>query len=141
MAYERLAERCRPLLDASRARLTRLGLVHDRERLANFYALCDVFALPSRSECFGTTQVEAMLAGTPVVATDIPGGRAAVQATGMGLLVEPESPRALAAGLRDVLADPARYRRTEEARAVFDEARSINEYESLLERLARPRAE
>ena len=53
-----------------------------------------------------------------------------------GLLVEPESARALAAGLGEVLADPARYQRTEKARAVFDEGRSLDEYESLLERLA-----
>ena len=140
MAYERFAERCRPLLDAARTRLSRVGLLRDRQRLANFYALCDVFALPSRSECFGVTQVEAMLAGTPVVATDIPGGRTAVRMTGMGLLVEPESPRALAAGLGEVLSEPARYRRMEQVRAVFDESRSLDHYESLLERLAGRRA-
>jgi glycosyltransferase involved in cell wall biosynthesis len=140
MVYERFAERCRPLLRASRARLTTLGLIRDRQRLANFYALCDAFALPSRSECFGTTQVEAMLAGTPVVATDIPGGRDAVRTTGMGLLVEPESPRALAAALAEVLADPARHRRPEAVGATFDESRSLDEYESLLAWLAGRRA-
>ena len=117
-----------------------MGLLRDRQRLANFYALCDVFALPSRSECFGVTQVEAMLAGTPVVATDIPGGRTAVRMTRMGLLVEPESPMALAAGLGEVLSEPARYRRTEQVRAVFDQSRSLDQYESLLERLAGRRA-
>ena len=57
-----------------------------------------------------------------------------------GDVVEPESPGALAAGLGEVLSEPARYRRTEQVRAVFDQSRSLDQYESLLERLAGRRA-
>lgn len=55
-------------------------------------------------------QVEAMLAGTPVVASDIPGARVVGRETGFGLLCPPESPEALAAALEGAL------RRREEPR-------------------------
>ena len=99
IVYEDFYGRCRPLVEAHRDRLTFVGLVRDRQRLADFYALCDVFALPSRTDSFAAVQVEAMLCGTPVVASDIPGAREPVRLTGMGRLVEPLDPEALAAGL------------------------------------------
>jgi len=137
MVYEDFYERCRPLVDAHRDRVTFVGLIRDRRRLADFFGLCDVFALPSRTDAFGAVQVEAMLCGTPVVATDIPGAREPVRLTGMGRLVAPQEPEALAAGLLEVLRDPAAYTRSrEEIRAVFDPERSIDRYEALLASLA-----
>jgi len=47
---------------------------------------------PSRIDCFPSAQVEAMLLGTPVVCTNIPGARCVVRATKMGKLVEPRNP-------------------------------------------------
>ena len=137
MVYEDFYERCRPLVDAHRDRVTFVGLIRDRRRLADFFGLCDVFALPSRTDAFGAVQVEAMLCGTPVVATDLPGAREPVRLTGMGRLVAPQEPEALAAGLLEVLRDPAAYTRSrEEIRAVFDPERSIDRYEALLASLA-----
>ncbi|TEU08071.1 MAG: glycosyltransferase [Anaerolineales bacterium] len=46
--------------------------------------MCDVFALPSRTDCFPSVQIEAMMCGTPVVATNILGAREVVRVTGMG---------------------------------------------------------
>lgn len=138
MAYENFHRRCKPLLDAYGDHVTFLGLLRDREQLASFYAMCDVFALPSRTDSFAAVQVEAMLCGTPVVATDIPGGRVAVRATGMGRLVAPRDPQALAEGLAEVLVDPARYTRPrEEIAAIFDPVASIDRYEELIVELAR----
>ncbi len=56
--------------------------------MAEFYASLDVFTLPSINslESFGMVQVEAMLCGTPVIASDLPGVRTIVQRTGMGLI-------------------------------------------------------
>lgn len=80
--------------------------------LPAFYSSLDVFALPSvdRLEAWGMVQAEAMLCGTPVVASDLPGVRDVVAATRMGLTVPPGDVAALATALELVVSDPARYR-------------------------------
>ena len=139
VVYEKFYERCRPLVEQNERHLLFMGLLTDRKKLASFYRMCDVFALPSRTDCFAMVQVEAMLCGTPVVATDIPGARVAVRETGMGLLVRPQDPDALAEGLLAVLKAPERYRRSpEEIRRVFSLERTISQYEELLQRLSVP---
>lgn len=141
VVYERFFERCKPLIDQNREHLVFLGLVTDRQRLANFYSMCDVFALPSRTDCLAIVQVEAMLCGTPAVVSDIPGARVAVQATGMGKLVPACNPPALAQGLLEVLRSPEKYRKSPEAiRAVFDPDRTISQYEELMLRLVKREA-
>jgi glycosyltransferase involved in cell wall biosynthesis len=140
MTYEDFYRRCKPLLDAHGDHVTFVGLLRDRQQLASFYAMCDVLALPSRTDSFAAVQVEAMLCGTPVVASDIAGARVAVRSTGMGRLVPPRDPHALAEGLAAVLVDPARYRRSrDEIAAIFDPAASIDRYEKLIADLARGR--
>lgn len=56
------------------------------EKMAQFYSSLDVFVLPSNNklEAFGMVQVEAMMCGTPVVASSLYGVRTIVQKTGMG---------------------------------------------------------
>lgn len=102
--YERFFDRCRPLVAAAGDRLVLLGLLREPQRIADFHAMCDVFALPSRTEMMALVQVEAMLAGTPVVATDIPGARVVVRETGYGLLCQPGSPESLATTIAEALA-------------------------------------
>ncbi|MBP7777953.1 MAG: glycosyltransferase family 4 protein [Acidobacteria bacterium] len=136
VVYEAFFERCSELWERHRHRLSMVGLVRDSQQLANFYALCDVFALPSRTDCLASVQVEAMLSGTPVVATDIPGAREVVQRTGMGRLCRPHDPEHLAATLLEVLRDrPQHVRPREHIRAIYDPDRSIGEYERLLQSL------
>lgn len=136
VVYERFYERCRPLVEAERAHIIEVGLIREPQRMANFYAMCDVVALPSRTDCFPSVQVEAMLSGTPVVATDIPGAREVVRVTGMGRLVAPRDPAALAQGLIEVLRNREAYLKpTEQIRRIFDPDVSIRSYEALLESL------
>lgn len=67
----------------------------------------DVFALSSVFEGFGNVIVEAMAAGTAVVATDCPYGPSEIIRDGeSGLLVPPADEEALAAAILQVLRDP-----------------------------------
>src|SRR5262249_49116127 len=67
-----------------------------------------VFCLPSRSgtESFPLSVVEAMLAGLPVVATDVGSVTEAVRDGETGLIVPVDRPEKLAAALRRLLDDP-----------------------------------
>jgi glycosyltransferase involved in cell wall biosynthesis len=87
-----------------------------------------------------------MAAGRPIVATDVGGVPDAVRHEDNGLLVPPQNPHALAAGIESLLSDPARARlmgsrglaraRTEFTAAVI--IRSLERsYEELLSRSGR----
>jgi glycosyltransferase involved in cell wall biosynthesis len=75
-------------------RIRFLGLLRG-QRIQDFYASIDVFALPSVSESFGIVQAEAMMTGVPSVTTDLAGGRYPVTATGFGKVVPVGNPDAL----------------------------------------------
>jgi glycosyltransferase involved in cell wall biosynthesis len=79
-------------------------------QLESAYANADVFCLPSteRAESFGLVLLEAMRAGLPVVASDIPGsgvGFVVGNAESSGLLVPPGDADALVAAIRRLAAD------------------------------------
>lgn len=69
-------------------------------------AAADLFVLPSWEEGMSVALLEAMAAGLPVVATDIPGNRDLVADGQTGLLVPPRDPAILAKAIRRILADP-----------------------------------
>jgi phosphatidylinositol alpha-mannosyltransferase len=95
------------LLGPERARVRMLGTVPN-EDLPAYYVAADVFVSPAvGQESFGIVLVEAMAAGTPVVASDIPGYRDVVRDGRDGLLVPPRDPEALAEATARVLEDPA----------------------------------
>ncbi|MBM7842667.1 glycosyltransferase family 4 protein [Herpetosiphon giganteus] len=110
MVYEDFYSTCLPMIEQNRERIVFLGLLRDPQKLANFYAMCDLFTLPSRTDCLAMVQIEALLAGTPLVTSDIPGARVVVQETGFGRLVETQNPRALADGIIEVLKNPQTYK-------------------------------
>ncbi len=84
-----------------------LGVLSDEEVVA-FYHTCDVTVLPSlnSTESFGMVQIESMVCGTPVVATDLPGVRQPVSMTGMGKVVVPGNSQALASAILEILEHP-----------------------------------
>ena len=88
-----------------------LGRLSDAD-LTAFFDTCDLTVLPSlnRTESFGMVQLESMARGAPVVASDLPGVRQPVQMTGMGEVVAPGDPEALARAILRILDQPAHYR-------------------------------
>jgi len=86
-------------------------------------------------------QVESMLCGTPVVASDLPGVRYPTQATGMGLTVPPADAEELAEGVLTVLSEPARFSRPrEDIRAHFGTEAVADRYEKLFEEILKGKA-
>lgn len=71
-----------------------LGKLTD-DQLGAFYCAIDVLVMCSinSTEAFGMVQAEAMLAGTPVVASNMPGVRVPIGLTGMGYLARPRDPQ------------------------------------------------
>jgi len=135
--YESYWPRHQPLVDRFRDQLVFLGVVPSPQEMADFYAACDVLALPSDTECFALVQVEAMLCGTPVVMTDTPGGRVPVQLTGMGKIVPRDDWRALGEGIVEVLSDRGRFvRPVTEIERHFSAGVTIGRYEELFRRYA-----
>ena len=81
-----------------------LGYLSDEDFRA-FLGACDllVFSSLNSTESFGIVQIEAMLQGTPVVASDLPGVRQPVLKTGFGRLVPPRDSAQLAEAICSVL--------------------------------------
>ena len=76
----------------------------DASALRGLVAGADVLAFPTRYEGFGLPPLEALAAGTAVVASDVPAVREVLG--GHARLVPPGDPDALAATLARVLAEP-----------------------------------
>ena len=77
------------------------------EELARYYRSCHVFCSPSIGfESFGIVLLEAMAAGRPIVACNIPGYRDLLEDGKQGLLTEPKDEKALADALIRILRDP-----------------------------------
>jgi len=83
-----------------------LGTVPDAE-LPGWYAAADVLAFPSTKEGWGLAVLEAMSAGLPVVASDLPVFREYLRPGQDALMVPVDDAAALAAALGAVLDDAA----------------------------------
>jgi glycosyltransferase involved in cell wall biosynthesis len=140
VAYEDTFAGNLSLIQAIQEDITFLGLIDDHQKMANFYAMCDVFVLPSRTDMMALVQIESMLSGTPVVASDIPGARVVVQETGFGQLSPPHDPIGLAEIIVNTLHNAERYRPTiEGVRRVFDTEQTFERYENILASVIPPR--
>lgn len=85
--------------------MTALGRVSHAEKVEQMRR-AEVMCAPSLGgESFGIVLAEAMAAGVPVVASDIPGYRAVLDGGEAGILVPPDSPMALESALSSVLQD------------------------------------
>jgi phosphatidylinositol alpha-mannosyltransferase len=83
-----------------------LGRVSDDEK-AQLFRTADVFVSPATGrESFGIVLLEAMAAGAAIVCSDIHGYKGVVQRGRQGILTPPHDPKALCAGLTELLANP-----------------------------------
>lgn len=115
----------RPALEGLTARLgigDAVVFTGFRRDAADVTAALDVLVVPSLSEGFGLTAVEAMALGKPVLATRVGGLPEIVTSGENGLLVPPGDPAALADGLRFILRHPA-----EAAQLAADGRRTVEE--------------
>ena len=102
----------------------RVHILTYRNDIPDLQAAADVFVMPSLWEGFPLAILEAMLAGTPIVASDICGIPEAIDNGEQGLLVPPGDVEELAAALRLVLTDETLRKRLAEAA----EARARREF-------------
>lgn len=103
----RLTERARELGVAERVHL--LGRV-DHDDVPALVSSADVVVATPWYEPFGIVPLEAAACGVPLVGSAVGGLLDSVVDGTTGLLVPPRDPDALAAALRDLLADPSRRR-------------------------------
>jgi glycosyltransferase involved in cell wall biosynthesis len=136
---ENVWERLQPQVQQYREYLEFLGQV-PVEEMGNFFGACDVLTVPSinSTETFGLVQVEAMLSGCPVVATNLPGVREPIRMTGMGQIVPIKDARALADAIVHVLQNREQYiRPRQEVAEMFAIEKTVAAYEKLFGELQR----
>ncbi len=111
-----LGERDRPYLEELEARIAGWGLSGfyervgevDREEKIRFLQSLDVLSVPTvYLEPKGLFVLEALANGVPVVQPRHGSFPEMIEATGGGLLVEPDSPEELARGIETLMRDPA----------------------------------
>ncbi len=137
LGEEAYARRLEPLLRQHAERWDFLGVLSSEE-LAAFYPNCDLLVLPSlnSTETFGLVQVEAMLYGTPSIASNLPGVRQPVTQTGRGVVVPIGDADALAEAIINVLRDRSSYvRPRQEIAERFNTRLTADGYEALFEEL------
>jgi glycosyltransferase involved in cell wall biosynthesis len=109
-----------------------------QEQMPAFFAACDVLVVPSlnSTESFGLVQVEAMLCGTPSIASDLPGVRQPPRMTGMGEVVPIGDSDALAESIVRVIQRPDDFTRPRcFIEDTFSLERTVSSYEALFEGL------
>ncbi|MGH7857100.1 MAG: glycosyltransferase family 4 protein, partial [Candidatus Binatia bacterium] len=131
------ARRIARALEPHAGRWRFLGVL-DPAQMASFFRSIDVVVVPSlnSTESFGLVQVEAMLGGTPSVASALPGVRQPVLQTGMGEVVPIGDAAALGEAIVRVVRDRSRYVRPRaEIENRFSTGRTAEAYEALFEEL------
>ncbi len=108
------------------------------EQMGCFYKNIDILVLPSlnSTESFGLVQIEAMINGKPVVASNLPGVRQPITMHQMGKIIPIGDSSALSQALLDILEKPSQFARDPEPIRMRYLPESVAiEYEKLYESL------
>jgi glycosyltransferase involved in cell wall biosynthesis len=106
----------------------------DEAGMRRFYRSLDILVIPSRSDCFPSVEAEALISGIPVVVSDIPGARMPVKMTGMGILVDANDPKQLAAAIVEVYRNRSKFRKNwPKAISLFDYEKTFQKYLKVIE--------
>jgi glycosyltransferase involved in cell wall biosynthesis len=98
--------------------------------IGSFYQQIDMLILPSILESFGIVQVETMMMGKPVVASDLPGANVPINKTGMGKLVKTGDVFGLADAINDVWSKRLNYAKMQpKALREFDIKKTVEFFE------------
>ncbi|MFA6134152.1 MAG: glycosyltransferase [Phycisphaerae bacterium] len=124
-----------------RWRIKYLGFVRD---VRGLLSAADMLVMPSMWEGFGLTAAEAMAAGLPVIATDVPGLRDVIDDGVTGVLVPREDAVALASTVAALAADGDKRHRMgqaglERVKKLYPLDASIAAHERLYEAITDPR--
>ena len=122
-------------------RVTFLGAT-PRDQIADLLFAGEIFALSSREEGLSLAVLEAMVAGLPIVATNVGGLPEAIAVGATGLLAPPRDPAAFADALSELLSDPAKRERFGNAGRLrvldrFTDSRMVAETFAVHSRVAR----
>lgn len=108
------------------------------QQMAAFYPNLDVLVVPSlnSTETFGFVQIEAMMKGIPVVASNLPGVRQPVSMTGMGKVVPKNDAPALAEAVLEIFDNPKNFHgNPDEVVEMFHPDKNAAAFEQLFESL------
>lgn len=124
---------------AAAAGLDNVEFVGFVDNVEDYLAVFDVFVYPSLQEGLGSSILDAMHFGLPIVASDVGGIPEIVEDRVNGLLVRPDNADDLIAALERVVGDPglrdSMSRRNRKKAAGYDAARMASSYEEIYDRI------
>jgi teichuronic acid biosynthesis glycosyltransferase TuaC len=101
-----------------------------RGELVEWYHAADAYLLPSRSEGFNVSLLEALSTGLPVIATNV-GGAGQVLGQNRGILIEPEDPDKIRDAILRMIENRDEFQ-PEEARDFIEQNYSMEQYRRVL---------
>jgi glycosyltransferase involved in cell wall biosynthesis len=138
MGEEAYYNRLMPLIEQLGSEHWEFLGVLTQAQMPAFFAACDVLVVPSlnSTESFGLVQVEAMLCGTPSIASNLTGVRQPPRMTDMGEVTPIGDAHALAEAILRVVGHPEDYSRPRRLiEETFSLERTVTGYEALFEAL------